>query len=142
MSVGLLEIKTCRLPHPNILLMHTLLDWRTVDIRSSSLLKTSSDDFFLIKDVHGCVCLFCFVISNVTFKNISVISWRSVLIGGENHRPVASDWQTFYHIMLYTSPWSRLELTTAVVIGTDYIGNCKSNYHMITATTAPRIRLI
>jgi hypothetical protein len=30
-----------------------------------------------------------------------------------------------YHIMLYTSPWSRFELTTSVVIGTDCIGrNC------------------
>jgi hypothetical protein len=42
-----------------------------------------------------------------------------------------------YHIMLYTLPWSRFELTS-VVIGTDYIGSCKSNYHTITATTAPR----
>ena len=41
-----------------------------------------------------------------------------------------------YHIMLYTSPWSRFELTTSVVIGTDCIGSCKSNYHAITATTA------
>jgi hypothetical protein len=38
-----------------------------------------------------------------------------------------------YHIMLYTSPWSR----TSVVIGTDCIGSCKSNYHTITATAAP-----
>ena len=42
-----------------------------------------------------------------------------------------------FHIMLYTSPWSRLELTTSVVIGTDCICSCKSNYHTITATTAP-----
>jgi hypothetical protein len=42
-----------------------------------------------------------------------------------------------YHIMLYTSPWSRFELTTSVVIGTDCIGSCKSNYHTITATVAP-----
>ena len=35
-----------------------------------------------------------------------------------------------YHIMLYTSPWSRFELTTSVVIRTGYIGTCKS-------TTAP-----
>ena len=41
-----------------------------------------------------------------------------------------------YHIMLYTSPWSRFELTTSVMIGTDCIGSCKSNYHMITATTS------
>jgi len=40
-----------------------------------------------------------------------------------------------YHIMLYTSPWSRFELTS-VVIGTDCIGSCKSIYHTITAMTA------
>ena len=45
-----------------------------------------------------------------------------------------------YHIMLYTSPWSRFELTTSVVISTDCIGtcSCKSNYHTITSMTAPR----
>ena len=42
-----------------------------------------------------------------------------------------------YHIMLYTSPWSRFELTTSVMVGTDCIGSCKSNYHTITATTVP-----
>jgi hypothetical protein len=36
--------------------------------------------------------------------------------------------------MLYTSPWSRFELTTSVVIGTDCIGSCKFNYHAITTT--------
>jgi hypothetical protein len=35
-----------------------------------------------------------------------------------------------YHIILYTSPWSRFELTTSVVIYTGCIGSCKSNYHM------------
>ena len=47
-----------------------------------------------------------------------------------------------YQIMLYTSPWSRFELTTSVVIGTDCIGSCKSNYHTITATTAPNNTLL
>ena len=42
-----------------------------------------------------------------------------------------------YHVMLYTSPWSRFELTTSVVIGTDCTGSCKSNYHTITATAVP-----
>jgi hypothetical protein len=42
-----------------------------------------------------------------------------------------------YNIMLYTSLWSRFELTTSVVIGTDCIGSCKSNYHTNTAMTAP-----
>jgi hypothetical protein len=39
--------------------------------------------------------------------------------------------------MLYTSPWTGFKLTTSVVIGTDCIGSCTSNYHTITATTAP-----
>jgi hypothetical protein len=43
-----------------------------------------------------------------------------------------------YLIMLYTSSLSRFKLTTSVVIGTDCIGSCKSNYHMIMATTAPQ----
>ena len=37
-----------------------------------------------------------------------------------------------YHIMLYTVPWSRFELTTSVVICTACIGSCKSYYHTIT----------
>jgi len=40
-----------------------------------------------------------------------------------------------YHIMLYTSPWLRFELTTSVVIVTDCIGSCKSNYHKIITMT-------
>ena len=45
---------------------------------------------------------------------------------------------TNYHIMLYTSLWLRFELTTSMVIGTDCIGSCKSNYHTITvAMMAP-----
>jgi hypothetical protein len=61
---------------------------------------------------------------NATFNNISVISWRAVLlveetgVPGENPRPAASQWQT----MLYTVPWSEFELTTSVVIGTGCIG--------------------
>jgi len=42
-----------------------------------------------------------------------------------------------YHVMLYTSSWLRFEPPTLVVIGTDSIGSCKSNYHTITAMTAP-----
>ena len=74
------------------------------------------------------VCFVCLMDFNTTFSNISVILWRSVLLveetggPGENHRPVASHWQT---LMFYTSSWSRFELTTSVVIGTDSIGSCK-----------------
>jgi len=43
------------------------------------------------------------MVFNATFNNISVISWRSVLleeetaVPGENHRPAASHWQTLLH---------------------------------------------
>jgi hypothetical protein len=45
----------------------------------------------------------CQWLCNVTFNNISDISWLSVLlveetgVPGENHRPVASHWQTLSH---------------------------------------------
>jgi hypothetical protein len=51
-------------------------------------------------------------------------------VPGQNHRPVK-----LYHIMLYTPPRAGFELTTLVVIGTDCIGSCKSNYHTMTITT-------
>ena len=46
-----------------------------------------------------------------------------------------------YHIYFFcsciehTSPWAGFELTTLVVIG-NCTGSCKSNYHVITSTTA------
>ena len=43
--------------------------------------------------------------------------------------------------MLYISPSLRYELTTSMVIGTDCIGSCKSNYHTITTMTAPGVNL-
>ena len=77
------------------------------------------------------------MVFKATFKNISVISWQSVLlvkemgVPGENHRPVAVS-DNLYHIMLYLVhlPWVGFKLTMLVVIGTDCIGSCKSNYHM------------
>ena len=82
---------------------------------------------------------------NVTFNNISVLLWGSVLlveetgVHGENHWPVASHWQTLSHNVVSSTPHHErgLELTTLVVIGTECICSCKSNYHTITATTAP-----
>jgi hypothetical protein len=49
----------------------------------------------------------CLMVFNTTFNNISVISWRSVLLveetrgPGENHRPVASQWQTLSHNVVH-----------------------------------------
>ena len=38
---------------------------------------------------------------------------------------------------MYISPGTGFELTTLVVICTDCIGSCKSNYHAMTATATP-----
>jgi hypothetical protein len=47
----------------------------------------------------------------------------------ENHRPVASHWQTLSHnVYRVHLAWAGFELTTLVVIGTDCIGGYKSNY--------------
>ena len=57
------------------------------------------------------------MVFNDTFNNISVISWRSVLlmeetgVPGENHRPVASHWQT---LSLLT--WSQTLITHSLYI--------------------------
>jgi len=44
------------------------------------------------------------------------------------------------HILLYRvhHAWAGFELTTLVVIGTDWTGSWIHNYHTITTTTAPR----
>jgi hypothetical protein len=64
-----------------------------------------------------------------TFNNISVISWRSVLLVEDSEKTTDMSQVTdkLYHIMLYILSWSRFKLTTSVVIGTDCIGSCKSN---------------
>ena len=72
---------------------------------------------------------------------LSYISWRSVLLVEETEDPqkttnLSQVTDKLDHIMLYTSSWSRFDLTTSMVIGTDCIGSCRSNYHTITATTA------
>ena len=95
-----------------------------------------------------CQCSRCrvrVVVLNATFITISVISWRSVLlleetaVLRENFQSVASHWQNLITLCCIecTSQWAGFKLTTLVVIGTDCIGSCKSNYHTITTTTAP-----
>jgi hypothetical protein len=78
-----------------------------------------------------------FMVFNAVFNNISVLLVEETWVPGENHRPVASHWQP-YHIMLYQVhlAWAGFKLTMLVVIGTDCIGSCKSNYHTIMTMTA------
>ena len=74
------------------------------------------------------------MVFSATFNNISAILWRSV--GGGNRRKPRTCRKSLtnyiaYYCIKYTSPWTRFELTNLVVIGTDYTGSCKSNYHAI-----------
>ena len=84
------------------------------------------------------------MVFNATFTNISVISWWSVLlveeagVPEENHRPAASYWQTLSHNVISSKPrLNGIRTHMLVVIGTDYIGSCKSNYDTITNMTVP-----
>jgi hypothetical protein len=69
-----------------------------------------------------------FMMFNATFKNISVISWRSVLLVEET-TDLSQVTDNLGH-----SPERGFEFTTSVVIGNDCKGSCKSNYHTITMT--------
>jgi hypothetical protein len=70
------------------------------------------------------------MVFNTTFNNISVISWRSVLlveetgVPEENHRPAASHWQTLSHnVVLSTPHLSGVQTRMFVAIGSDIIIN-------------------
>ena len=48
-----------------------------------------------------------FMVFDATFNNILVILWQSILLveeTGENHRPVASHWQTLLHYVVSSTP--------------------------------------
>jgi hypothetical protein len=57
---------------------------------------------------------------NVTFNNISGISWRSVLlveetgVPGENHRHVASHWQNISHNVVSSKPRHQRDLNSQI----------------------------
>jgi hypothetical protein len=82
-----------------------------------------------------------FIFFNVTFNNFSAISWQSVLlketaVPWENHRPVASHWQTLSRNVVSSTP--RLSGIRTCNISEDrhwlHICSHKSNYYTITTT--------
>jgi hypothetical protein len=88
-------------------------------------------------------CLFTWWCLTILFLNsVSVILWRQVLlveetgVPWENYRPVASHLQTLSHNLVLSAPRHERNSRTSVVIHTDCIGSCESNYHAITAIKA------
>jgi len=87
-----------------------------------------------------------FMVFNATFNNISVISWRSVLlmeetrVPRENHRPVVSHCQTLSHNVISSTPCLSRNQTHNVSGDRHWLnrywGSYKSNNYMITTTTA------
>ena len=72
--------------------------------------------------------LVCLMVCNAPFwQQYFIISWKSILFL-EKTTDLSQVTDKLDHIILYTSPWSRFELSTSVVIRTDCIGSCKSTY--------------
>ena len=86
------------------------------------------------------------MVFNATFNNISAISWwpislvKETRLSGENHRlPEVTD--KLYHMVLYRIHFVMSDIQAhnvreLVVIDTDCICSCKSNYHVLTTMTA------
>jgi hypothetical protein len=82
------------------------------------------------------------------FQSYTIIVVVSFIGGGnrstrKNHWPVANHWQTLSHMVYRVHlTWAGLKLTTLMVIGTDCIGSCKSNYHTINTTKVPTSKML
>ena len=87
-------------------------------LRHKDVLKTpNKQDRFDFKTSNNemWMCIWLkFGLFNATFNHISVISCQSVLLlqetggPGEDHRPVASHWQTLSHNALWSTPRHKL----------------------------------
>ena len=99
-------IKICLICHTCIKCIKSHLKLASLCFNLNIILYYSLKKIFLLLYFH--IDLFvCLMVFNAIFNNISVISWRSVLLveetggPGENNQPVASHWQTLSHNVVH-----------------------------------------
>jgi len=94
---------------PDIIIFYTFFVYKTLTfiLWKETTFKISIYFFFVRKTFGVRVRV---LVLNTTYNNISVISWQSLLLveetrrPGENHRPVASHWQTLSHNVVSSTP--------------------------------------
>jgi len=127
--------------------LYCLLLWKrlliTTLVSSKCAILTKVEIYLLLPQCINWLFV-CLMVLSTTFKNIQLYRdgqfyWWRKLEDLKKTTDLSQVTDKLYHIMLYTSPWSRFELTTSLVIGTKSISSCKSNYYTITATTTPCI---
>jgi hypothetical protein len=142
----MIKLKTCFSLSFNKLLWyknHKIIIFNYYKITKSCLNFLETMKWKIIGLQYLIVCLFVWWCLSPLSTIFQLYRGRSVLLveetGGlwEKTTDLSQVTDKLYHIMFYTSPWSRFELTTSVVIGTDCIGICKSNYHVITTNDSP-----
>ena len=94
----------------DIILYHNIFYWQSV-IWDRAIFFINKYMIFILIFLYILFVIDCLVVCsmvfNVTFNNILVILWQSVLLveeTGENHWPVASQGQTLLHNVLSNTP--------------------------------------
>ena len=119
-------------------IMSVLINFLLQNTNLVSVLSNFAQILLVISDRSDNFAKSGIMVFNATFNNISVISWRSVLLveepggPGENHRPVESHWQ-IYHIMVY-----RVHLPINRIQTQNLSSNRNQLHRYHTTTTAPK----
>jgi hypothetical protein len=94
--------------------------WKSMDCINSRRYVTTTGMENKHYTISNGLVWFGSMVLNAIFNNISVISWRPVFLGeetevpGENHRSIASNWQTLSHNVVHQD-WILLIFSIRVI---------------------------